>query len=154
MLEQAREYLARVVAWPAPGEHGFVNIHWTFKPSDGKLKADGKFPWSGRAVKTLDEAMNALSYALKNAGTMDIYACMSSQSVAEQKQGKNNWTYWKAVRSSANAIASSDRCMARAWSTWSTPLILGAMSDNTRSTGAPPSIVSSWDKTASSLKSP
>ena len=105
MLEQAREYLARVVAWPAPGEHGFVNIHWTFKPSDGKLKADGKFPWSGRAVKTLDEAMNALSYALKNAGTMDIYACMSSQSVAEQKQGKNNWTYWKAVRSSANAIA-------------------------------------------------
>lgn len=105
MLEQAREYLARVVAWPAPGEHGFVNIHWTFKPSDGKLRPDGKFPWSGRAVKTLDEAMNALSFAMKNAGTMDVYACMSSQSVAEQKQGKNNWSYWKAVRQAANAIS-------------------------------------------------
>ena len=40
------------------------------------------------------------------------------------------------------------------WSTASMPLLLGAMSDKTRSTACPPSTASRRDRTASSLKSP
>lgn len=103
-LDQAREYLASVVAWPSPGDTSFVNLHWTFLPKDGKAKEDGKLPWTGRAVRTLDEAINALKFASNQTGTRDIYLCLSQQAVAEQKQGRNNYIYYKANRSAQHAL--------------------------------------------------
>jgi hypothetical protein len=104
MLDQAREYLARVIPWPQAGEQGFVNIHWTFPPS--KPRADGKPAWAGRAVVTMAEAVSALNMALKaGSDTLDIYACMSKQSTSEGKVSGKGFKYAKPVRLAANAIS-------------------------------------------------
>lgn len=104
MLDQAREYLARVIPWPQAGEQGFVNIHWTFPPKEPR--PDGKPAWSGRAVRTMQEAVSALSYALKSgSNTLDIYACMSMQHTATPKvTGKTSWQYNAPVRLAQNAM--------------------------------------------------
>lgn len=89
MFENAREYLARVVPWPQPGEPGFVNLHWTFPPPTPR--ADGKPAWTGRAVRDVGEAAKTLEFALKSgSNTLDVYACMSSQleAKAQVKQGR------------------------------------------------------------------
>lgn len=104
MLDQAREYLARVIPWPQAGEQGFVNIHWTFPPK--QPRADGKPAWAGRAVTTMQEAVSALNMALKaGSDTLDIYACMSKQSVAEGKVSGKGFKYAKPVRLAANAVS-------------------------------------------------
>ena len=77
MLDQAREYLARVIPWPQAGEHGFVNIHWTFNPPTPR--ADGKPAWGGQACVTSAEATRAINYALGLPNTVGVYACMSMQ---------------------------------------------------------------------------
>lgn len=104
MLDQAREYLARVVPWPQAGEQGFVNIHWTFPPK--KPRADGKPAWTGRAVVTMTEAVSALNMALKAGGdALDIYVCMSKQSSASPKVSGKGFKYSTPVRLAANAVA-------------------------------------------------
>lgn len=107
MLEQAREYLARVIPWPQPGETAYVNIHWTFQPAPGKKppRADGKLPWTGRACTSLDEAARALTFALKSNDTRDIYVCMSTQSMAQERTSKKNFAYKVPIRAAVNAIA-------------------------------------------------
>lgn len=104
-LDKAREYLASVVPWPAPGEEGYVNLHWTYVPKDGKKKPDGTYPWGGAAFKSLDDAMRGLKRAVGDDNTRDIYVCLSQQSMAQARTGKNGWVWHSAVRSSANAIA-------------------------------------------------
>src|SRR5579871_466722 len=101
--EQAKEYLARVVPWPQEGEAPtFVNIHWTFVPPD--LEPGRKAPWTGRACRSLNEAVRAIEYALKNSTTRDIYACMSSQRTATEKTAaRSGGKYFTPVRSQANA---------------------------------------------------
>jgi hypothetical protein len=102
-LDQAREYLARVIPWPQPGEHGFVNIHWTFPPPNPR--PDGKPAWAGRAVTSMADATKALEFSLRDgSNTQDIYACMSQQAVAEAKTGSKGYKYNKPVRLAANAI--------------------------------------------------
>lgn len=104
MLDQAREYLARVIPWPQAGEQGFVNIHWTFPPK--KPRPDGKPAWHGRACVTMQEAVSALNLALKaGSDTLDIYACMSKQSSCEPKVSGKGFKYSKPLRLAANAIA-------------------------------------------------
>lgn len=107
MFENAREYLARVIPWPQPGEPGFVNLHWTFPPTTPR--PDGKAAWTGRAVKDVGEAARTLEFALKaGSNTLDVYACMSSQLEAEAKAGKSKngkaWTYNKPIRLATNAL--------------------------------------------------
>ena len=106
MLDQAREYLARVIPWPAPGESGFVNIHWTFPPT--RPNAGGKAIWTGRAVTSVAEAAKALDWALKSPDTLDVYACMSSQAQAQPKASRkagSNFTWNAPVRLAQNALA-------------------------------------------------
>ena len=106
MFENAREYLARVVPWPQPGEPGFVNLHWTFPPTTPR--ADGKPAWTGRAVTSAAEAAKTLEFALKaGSNTLDVYACMSTQLNAEAKvtKGKRPFSYNAPVRLATNAIA-------------------------------------------------
>jgi hypothetical protein len=106
MFEQAREYLARVVPWPQPGEPGFVNLHWTFPPTTPR--ADGKPAWTGRAVKDVSEAVRTLEFALKQgSNTLDVYACMSSQleAKAQTTKGKKPFSYNAPIRLATNAIA-------------------------------------------------
>lgn len=103
MLEQAKEYLARVVPWPQPGEQAYINLHWTFKPKTPT--ASGKPPWTGRACSTMDEAVRALTFAMKSADTLDIYACMSSQASCIEKKSAKGFSYKQAVRAQQNVVA-------------------------------------------------
>ena len=99
-----RAWAPRVVPWPQAGEQGFVNIHWTFPPK--KPRADGKPAWAGRAVTTMQEAVSALNMAMKaGSDTLDIYACMSKQSVSEGKVSGKGFKYAKPVRLAANAVS-------------------------------------------------
>jgi hypothetical protein len=103
-LENAQLYLARALPWPQDGDPpAFVNIHWTFEPSNHKLGA--KFPWTGRAVRDLKEAVNAIDWAIRQPGTRDVYACLSTQLNANEKTGKNNFKYFTPIRGQANAVA-------------------------------------------------
>lgn len=106
MFENAREYLARVVPWPEPGQPGFVNIHWTFPPTNPR--PDGKGAWTGRAVQSAGEAGKALEFALRSgSNTLDVYACMSTQLAADAKvtKGKFPRAYNAPIRLATNAIA-------------------------------------------------
>jgi len=105
-FDQAREYLARVVPWPQPGEPGFVNLHWTFPPTNPR--PDGKPAWTGRAVKDAAEAARVLEFALKSgSNTLDVYACMSSQleAKAQTTKGKKPFSYNAPIRLATNAIS-------------------------------------------------
>lgn len=99
--DAAIEYLSRVLPWPEEGQpSSYVNIHWTFQSE--KFDRPG---WGGRAVRTVNEAVKALEFALKNSSTKDIYACLSSQAVATPKTTKNGWTYYDPLRTQKNAVA-------------------------------------------------
>ena len=105
-FDQAREYLARVVPWPQPGEPGFVNLHWTFPPTTPR--ADGKPAWTGRAVRDAGEAARTLEFALKQgSNTLDVYACMSSQleAKAQTTKGAKKFSYNAPIRLATNAIS-------------------------------------------------
>jgi hypothetical protein len=103
-FDHARQYLARVLAWPQEGDpEAWVNIHYTFKPKD--LEPGRKLPWAGRAVKSVDEAIKAIDFALKQPDAFDIYACLSTQREAQAHTTQKGWTYHKPVRLAENAVA-------------------------------------------------
>jgi hypothetical protein len=96
--EAARQYLARVVPWPQDGDEPFfVNLHWMFKSE--KYTTPG---WSGRATRSVDEAIRTLDWAAKLKDTRDIYICLSGQRRAEEKTSAKGKPYLVAVRSQAN----------------------------------------------------
>lgn len=109
-LTAAREYLARAIPWPQEGdEPAFVNIQWTFVPNDGKVRTDSKgkplYPWAGKACRSVAEAVSAVDWALKSPGTRDIYACLSSQRTAKERQAENGRVWYSAIRNQENAVA-------------------------------------------------
>jgi hypothetical protein len=111
-FDGAREYLSRVLPWPQDGdEPAFVNVHWTFRPTNGKIKTDkhGKelLPWTGRAVRSVDDAIKAVDFALRGADTRDVYVCMATQHSAIERISKKNQNFkWYApVRLAENAVA-------------------------------------------------
>jgi hypothetical protein len=89
MLDQAKEYLTRVVPWV---DGAFVNLHWTvpnkkFDPSKPEHpKTNKKFYLNGQAFTSPDDAVGQLNWLLgSRSDARDIYACMSSQQLAEAK---------------------------------------------------------------------
>lgn len=102
-FNQAREYLARVLPWPVEGEPGYINIHWSFEGKDEKGKPTNEPIWSGRAVRSVGEAISTISWAQRLPDTRDIYVCMSGQLRAEKKVGASGKPYLRAIRSQANA---------------------------------------------------
>lgn len=99
-MQQAREFISRVLPWPPAGQPGaYMNIHHSWeKPGVTKLL------WGGRAVQSVNDALNAVAYQLGRAETRGIYLCMSSQRIAIPKQVANGYTMWKAQRSSVAAV--------------------------------------------------
>lgn len=99
-MQQAREFISRVLPWPPAGQPGaYMNIHHSWeKPGVTKLL------WGGRAVQNVSDALNAVAYQLGRAETRGIYLCMSSQRIAIPKQVANGYTMWKAQRSSVAAV--------------------------------------------------
>jgi hypothetical protein len=100
-FEQAKKFLARVVSWPADGEAGYINLHWTV-PSN----AAGKLPfWRGRPTSNLAEAIRQLEYITPKADTLGIYVCMSRQSQREEQVSpKNSRTFYVAKRDTMFAM--------------------------------------------------
>lgn len=99
-MQQAREFISRVLPWPPAGQPGaYMNIHHSFEKH-----GQPKLIWAGRAVQSVNDAVQAVSYQLTRPDTRGIYICMSSQRVAVPKQVANGFTMWKAQRSTAAAV--------------------------------------------------
>jgi hypothetical protein len=99
-LDQAREYLARVLPWPTDGEPGYVSLVWTVPGNGEKQKY-----WRDQAVRSVDEAEKLLKYVLSRSDTLDVYTCMSLQREAKPVT-KKGFTFMSAGRGSQkNALA-------------------------------------------------
>jgi hypothetical protein len=98
-LDQARLFLAKAVPWSENGE-GYVNMHWSEKRPDAT-----KPYWTGRACRTLDEAMDVLTWITSQPGKREIYVCMSSQRTAEEKTSKKGNKYLAPIRNQKNVTA-------------------------------------------------
>lgn len=96
MLEHARRFLDRVL--PAPREGAYLNVHWSYKGTDGN-----KY-WDGRACTTVDEAIRTLNWQ-NTTGASDLYVCMSTQARLENKVSKKGKAYKKAIRFSEDVVA-------------------------------------------------
>ena len=99
----AQEYLAKVLPWPQDGDPpAHVNIHW----STDKIGNNGKPLWSGRATRSLNEAVRTIQWAQSLTDVRDIYVCMSSQRDAQEKIAKKSGKrYLFPIRAQANAVA-------------------------------------------------
>src|SRR5271166_371868 len=95
----AREYLAKIVPWPQNGSDGFVDLCWTVPNKNG-----GKPWWTGRAVRSVDEAVRTLEWAKKLPDTRDIYLCMSRQDKAIEKVSQKGHKYLIPARCQENAV--------------------------------------------------
>ena len=106
---QARQYLARVLPWPENPGQAYIDIVWTFMPKDGNVRKDAQgkpqYPWTGWAVSSVQEAINAIIYAQKRENTRDIYACQSSQREYKEKITPTGFKAKKAIRNQPNAVA-------------------------------------------------
>ena len=102
-LDQAKEFLARVLPWPQDEKSAFANIHWTFVPQD--LEPGRKPPWTGRAVRNSMDAAKAVAWAMKLPDTRDFYVCLSMQSVAQEVTSQKGFKYHRPVRLAENAVA-------------------------------------------------
>ena len=69
-MQSAQEYLAKVLPWPQDGDApAYINIHW----SSVSLNPKGKPWWSGRATRSVKEAVNTVKWALTLDDVKDIY---------------------------------------------------------------------------------
>ena len=84
-------FLTRVLPW-ADGSPWF-NLHYF---------DDRKFVQS-RAYKTVEDMVKGLEWIKRQSYVRDIYCCMSSQTISEQKVA-NGFTYYKGVRSKDGAV--------------------------------------------------
>jgi hypothetical protein len=97
---QARTYLTRVVPWAsATGVDAFVNLHWKFQG-----QGFDRSVFRGKPCRTVDEAIRALSWTIKQPGVKDIYVCMSSQREAETRTTAEGKTFLTAVRAIEFAV--------------------------------------------------
>ena len=85
-------FLARVLPW-ADGSP-WLNLCYF---------DDKKFVQS-RAYKTVDDMVRGLAWIKRQTYVRDIYCCMSSQTIAEQKSTANGFTYMKGIRSKDGAV--------------------------------------------------
>lgn len=101
-FDHAKAYLARVLPWPQEGdEPTYVGIHWSLS----KLDKRGKPIWTGRAVRSVADAIGALEFAKKGSDTRDIYVCMATQRSANERVSKKGYKYLTPIRLQDNAVA-------------------------------------------------
>jgi hypothetical protein len=102
-MQHAQEYFAKVLPWPQDGDDpAYVNLHWSTEKLHPKT---GKPFWSGRAVRSVKEAVSTVKWALSLSDVKDIYVCMSSQQEGLPKVSKAGHPYILPIRSQANAVA-------------------------------------------------
>lgn len=98
-----REFFAKVLPWPQEGEPpAYVNVHWTIDKISEKT---GKHLWTGRAVRSVDEAVRTVQWALSLSDTRDLYFCTSTQREALPKKSRGGREYLLPIREQSNAVA-------------------------------------------------
>ncbi len=99
-MDQTQAFLERVLPW-SEYPHAYRNIHSKRPP-----KADGSSDMSGQACRTIEEALNSVSYQSKK--FIDVFVCMSLQTAAhDRKQTINGYTPLPgAKRSKASTLGS------------------------------------------------
>lgn len=98
--QQLRKFLDRVVPWSCHEDRQtFIGIHWTV------LNQNEKIYWTGRAVRTVDEAIKEIKWAASLPNTRDIYVAMGSQKECEEVATKNGYKYLKPIRNQQNVAA-------------------------------------------------
>ncbi|RZN09705.1 hypothetical protein CWO91_16890 [Bradyrhizobium genosp. SA-3] len=103
MLEHAQEYFAKVLPWPQDGDApAYVNIHWSL---DKLSEKTGKPIFTGRAVRSVQEAVNTVKWAMSVPDTRDIYVCLSTQREALQKKSQKGKEYLAPIRAQTNVVA-------------------------------------------------
>jgi hypothetical protein len=99
-LDQAYEYLSRVVPWPvAGGEPEYVNIHWKYYNEE-----HGREYWTGKPCTSVQQAVQCVRFQQQKASTRDIYVCMSTQSQTDRRKTKDDREFEVAKRAGANAV--------------------------------------------------
>lgn len=95
-------FLSRILPWSDPDEpQTYVGIHW-------KQQGQHKEFWTGRAVRSVEEAVRTISWADSLPDTRDIYIAMGSQREAEQATSKAGNLYLKPIRNQHNVAALKD----------------------------------------------
>src|SRR5215510_1018674 len=80
----AIKFIERVMAWPAPSEVGYVNIHWV-----SRNEGDKKGGMPGKPCKTPQDFMYWMNFCQSTPTIGDIYFCLSTQKeAAVSKRGK------------------------------------------------------------------
>lgn len=102
-LQQAREFMARVVPWPAVEHPGFVSIHWSYKPAVPDPKKPDKLAWSGRAVLDTSEFTRTLAWAMGLKDVMGFYVCMAQTATVDNRVSKRGKPYKNPIRRQDNA---------------------------------------------------
>jgi hypothetical protein len=98
---QLREFLARTLPWPQEGDApSYIGAHWTVQPADRE-----KPFWTGRAVRSVDEAVRTIKWALSLPDTRDIYIAMGSQRTAQEKTSARGTSYLLPIRGQSNVVA-------------------------------------------------
>lgn len=99
--EQLREFLARALPWTQEGEQQhYTGVHWLTKPPD----RDKPF-WTGRAVRSVNEAVRTINWAKGLSDVRDIYIAMGAQRTAQAKTSGTGHNYLLPVRSQDNVVA-------------------------------------------------
>ena len=134
-MQDAQEYLAKVLPWPQDDDApAYVNIHW----STNTLSSQGKPFWSGRATRSVKEAVSTVKWALGLSDVKDIYVCMSSQAEALPKLSKKGHAYNAPVRSQVNAVAFKSLFVDLDFKDYATPNeATNALADFVKVTGLP-----------------
>lgn len=99
--DQLREFLARAIPWPQEGEaQHHCGIHWL-----SKSKTSDKPFWTGRAARTVDEAVRNVRWAQKLEGVTDIYVAMGAQRTAQPRTSAAGHQYLLPMRSQDNVVS-------------------------------------------------
>jgi hypothetical protein len=89
-----RDFLSRVLPWPAPDQSGWCNVHYTIPGKD--------VGYPGRPYKELDKFLAMVDWGKAHPKNVsDIFFCLSRQSQVGEKIGNT----FRALRRKENALA-------------------------------------------------
>lgn len=77
MLDDAKKFIARVIALPEDGERAFIGVHYSFLPKN-HVKGT-KLPFSSKIASDPDGVVGHVMSLMTRNSNKDIYVCMGTQ---------------------------------------------------------------------------
>ncbi len=100
-IDGARDFLSRVLDWPAADQPGYCNLHFTTSKINPKTN---KPYWGGYPYRTLGDMVKGLAGAMRRDDVREIYYCLSVQSDLEEKVTPAGKKFSVALRNARNAV--------------------------------------------------